>query len=492
MAFAPKLFTQIMLTTGLLTSFAAAQTPTPPDPCAPIQWKGETPWANPVSTNITYLHLENIIARVFSNSVTIQSAEAAVRSAQREVSIQRSAYWPTLTAGTSWNQDLDGRGHRQPPDTYAASLTANWVLFDGFQRKLAVIKAARERDASQFSELEVRRELHQLISTVWFAALLAQDRMDASQHDIFFNHSMLDSIIDRYRAGVARRSDILNFKVKLMENVDTYFSQRLLFDSNITILEKLLQTSGELSVDTHRLMDPYPDQMDFLELDVEEQIRLARKIRPDLKQQEETLKAARTDVNLARGTRLPSLELFGDYSTGHDSSYTFNIPDEASSSVGISLSWDLFSGFSSHHEIIQAKEKLLISELELESLELDLREELTRLFKNFNHALQLYYNSELRREAAKEDRELVTLLYESDLVAVTRLNEVQQDSSLATEQFIQSRVRLGAAWENILIATGRMREETLASEISPPDLPIDNDTFFHAPAPTPPSQKETP
>lgn len=494
MAFVPKAYLLVLIAGGLFTVNACAQTNSVTDPCAPILWQGETPWQTPVPKNIIHIRLDEVIAQVFSNSVTLQSAEAAVRSAQREVSIQRSAYWPSLTFETSWDQNLDGRGHRQPPDDYAASLSATWVLFDGFQSKLAVLKAAHERNATQYAELEVRRELHQLISTIWFAALLAQDRMDASQQDIFFNRSMLDSAIERYTAGVARRSDVLNFKVKLMEDVDTYFTQRLLFDSNITILEKLLQTHGVLSVDTHRLVDPYPDQMDFLNLDIEEQIRFARSARGDLLQQEEQIAASKTDVNLARGSRLPSITFDGEYSVGHESTYTFEVPEEASGTLGITLSWDLFSGFVSHHELIQAKDELLISELELEQLELDLREELTRLFKNFKISLQLYYNSALRLEAAGEDRKLVTLLYDSDLVAVTRLNEVQADSVHSKEQFIKSRVRVGEAWEAILISTGRMRHEALASTSGLP-LPTEiiSDKLFHIenPALIPMSKKES-
>ena len=484
MAFARKLNSLIALTTVLLCLTAAAQT----DPCAPIQWRGETPWKSPVSTNITLINLDDFITEVFSNSITIRTAEAAVASAQREVSLQRSTYWPTLTAETSWNQTLDGRTHRESPDNYAASLNATWLLFDGFQRELSVLKSKYDRNAAQYAEQEVRRGLHQVISTVWFATYLAQERMDASQDDIFFNKDMLESVVERYEAGVARRSDVLNFKVKLMEDVNTYFTQRLLFDSNITILERLRQTHGTLSIDTHRLVDPYPYAMDFLDLDIDEQIKFAESARGDIQGQKEQILASQADVNISRGTRLPSVSFSGDYSVGQESSYTFEVPDEATTSIGITLSWDLFSGFSSHHEIMQKNISLLLAEMELESLELDLREELTRLFKSYNHALQIYYNSILRKEAAFEDRELVTLLYESDLVAVTRLNEVQKDSVHAIEQNIISRVLVAEAWESILIASGRMRHEALAAYSTlQDDIERDNKDLFH----TPPPQKET-
>jgi len=428
------------------------------DVCAPIEWRGETPWETPVSTNITTVTLDEVIAQVFSNSVTIQSAEAAVRSAKREVSIQRSAYWPALSFGSTWGEEYDGRGHRdKDSDAYTASLNATWVLFDGFQREFSVLKSAHDRNAQKFAEQEVRRGLHQLISTVWFATVLAQDRMDASQQDIFFNKRMLETEVEKYRADVGRRSDILNFKVKLMEDVNTYFTQRLLFDSNITILETLLQTNGVLSVNTHRFIDPYPDGMNFLEADLEEQIEYARHIRADIRQQEARVASAKIDVNRMRSSRLPTVTLNADYSVGPDSTYDFDVPDAAGSSIEIALTWPLFSGFSSHHQIIRSKIQHLIAELDLEQKELDLREELTRLFKNFKNALHLYYNATLRREAALEDRELVTLLYQNNLVRVTRLNEVQKDSVHSTEQFIKSRVRVGEAWEAILIASGRMR-----------------------------------
>ncbi len=433
------------------------------DICAPIEWHGETPWKTPLSTNMIYLTLDSVIAQVFSNSITIKSAEAAVRSAQRELSIQRSAYWPSLSFGMSWGETYDGRGHRdKDSDAYSASLNATWLLFDGFQRELNVLKSSHERNAMQFAEQEARRGLHQVISTVWFATVLAQDRMDASQQDIFFNQRMLETEVQKYKADVGRRSDILNFKVKLMEDVNTYFSQRLLFDSNITILEKLLQTNGVLSVDTHRFIDPYPDEMNFLDIDLEEQIEYARHIRADIRQQEERLDIAKIDVNILRGTRLPTITFNANYSVGHENTPDFRVPEEASGSIGVALTWPLFSGFSSHHQIIRSKTQRLIAEMDLEQSELDLREELTRLFKNFKHSLHLYYNAALRREAALEDRKLVTLLYQNNLVRVTRLNEVQKDSVHSTEQFIKARVGVGEAWEAILIASGQMRHAASA------------------------------
>jgi outer membrane protein len=435
------------------------------DPCAPIEWRGDTPWAIPVSTNMIRLTLDEVIAKIFSDSVTLQLAEAAVRSAQREVSIQRSAYWPSLSFESTWGEDYDGRGHRDSDsDAYTASLNATWVLFDGFDREMSVLKAVHDRKATEFAAQEARRGLHQVISSVWFATVLAQDRMDAAQQDILFNQNLLAIEIQKYQADVGRRSDILNFKVKLMEAVDTYFSQRLLFDSNVTILERLMQTHGVLSVDTHRFIDPYPDQFDFIDMDLEEQIRYARHIRSDIRQQEEVVASAKADVNLARGSRLPTLTLLADYSTEHDSTYEFNVPDDAAGYVGVTLEWPLFSGFSSHHEIIQSKTEQQIAEIELEDLEQGLREELTTLFKNYKNALHLYFNASLRRDAALEDRKLVMLLYQNNLVQMTRLNEVQKDSVLATEEFIKSRVRVGEAWEAILIATGRMRPAALAPE----------------------------
>jgi outer membrane protein TolC len=453
----------VLCATGVLAAEPVEVNKDLPDPCAPIAWRGDTEWKNPVATNITRVTLDEVIVGVFSNSVTIRSAEAAVRAAQREVSLQRSAYWPTLSASASWQRSrtyVDAADNET--DSYSASLNASWLLFDGFQRELELVKSMHQRNASEYAEQEVRRNLHQVISTVWFATILAQDRMDAAQQDIFFNEQMLEAEKEKYRVGVGRRSDILNFKVKLMEDVNTYFSQRLLFDSNITILERLLQTNGVLSVDTHRFVDPYPDELDYLDVDLEQQVAYARHIRADIRQQEETVAATKKDVNIVRGTRLPSVTLNADYGLANERSFDFDVPEEGELTAGVSMSWSLFSGFSSHHEVMQAQEQVLIEELALDQKELELREELTRLYKNFKNALHLYYNAALRRDAALEDRELVSLLYESDLVQVTRLNEVQKDSVAATEEFIKSRVRVGEAWEAILIATGRTRDPELS------------------------------
>lgn len=433
----------------------------------PMHWVGEKPWQTPLLTNAVKLTLPSAIRKTFASAPDIDAAEARLQAAQRALGVERSAFWPSVSFSAAWRKARTETAGTFP-DVYSAGIGVNWKLFDGFQRKFKTLRAALERDVASLAADEVRRLLQRAVTRAYFGALLAQERMLAARGDIAFNEMMLEFVTKRYRTGTGNRSDVLNFKIRVTEDVDTYLTQRQLFAVSLAALEALMDTRPPLSVNTHRLVNPHPNPLNTIVVNLSQELEYAHSARPDLRALISQIAAARADINAERGRRLPSISLNANQSVQRQHDADVQISEETSSFVGISLNWDLFTGGNIHHAVGEAKATLHEAEAKYWIKRREVARELKQYEQTLEHARMKLINGRLGCEAAMEDRDMVTKLYESGLVAVTRLNEVQKDVAHSLERLAQARVLFSQTWEELRIAAGRRRPETLPGS-TPPD-----------------------
>lgn len=423
-------------------------------PDAPMEWPGPTPWQDPVPETLISLTLPDAVTAAFASSPSIDAANSRVQAAQRALGIQRSAYWPAISLNSSWGQDRT-HGLGRAPAQYAAGIGASWDIFDGFQREFETLKARHERDAVTLLADETCRLLQRAVTRAFFGALLAQDRMLAAHGDFAFNDMMLTLVLKRYSTGTASRSDVLNFRIRVTEDVDTYLTQRQLFAVNLTALEVLIDAVTPLGVDTHCVVNPHPESTEAMVVNLPIEIEFAQNERTDLRAQMARIAAARAAINAARGRRLPSLSLDADYTLEREDNAKFRYPEEGATFVGLTLKWDIFNGGNTAHSVGAAQARLQEAEARYRVQIRDLTIELKRYDQMLEHARMRVANGILACEAAQEDRAMVTRLYEDGLVAVTRLNEVQKDVAHSLERLVQARVLFSQTWEELRIASGR-------------------------------------
>lgn len=468
------------------TALSAASTN---DPGVTMSWPGDRPWEKPIPQNLVSLTLQDVISEVFVSAPDIDAAEARVQAAQRALGMQRSAFWPSVSVSAGWGRSRTHTGG-QSPDAYDAAVGASWELFNGFQREFEALRTKHERNIATHAATEAHRLLQRATTRAFFAALLAQDRMLAARGDYTFNNMMLEFVRKRYATGTASKSDVLNFKIRVTEDVDSYLTERQLFAISLTALEALIGTAGAFSVDTHRMINPHPKPIESMVVNLEQEIAYARHARADLQAQEIAIAAARASINAARGARLPSVSLNADYSTAREDDADFQVPEETATFVGLTLNWDIFAGGNTHHAVGAAKALLREAEANYERAVRELRREITQYEQTLEFARMRVATGILGCEAAMEDRDMVTELYEAGLVAVTRLNEVQKDVEHSLERLVQARVLFSQTWEELRIASGRMRPEASAPSLGIETIEYDAESYI-APGSTGPMPLHT-
>ena len=98
--------------------------------------------------DIQSLDLETARRFAIMQNPTLAAAEARVQQAKELIIQARSAYWPSLDASYSvsreWLSDTEYHNRENPNDPedhFRTGITAEWVLFDGFEREFLNTRA---------------------------------------------------------------------------------------------------------------------------------------------------------------------------------------------------------------------------------------------------------------------------------------------------------------------------------------------------------------
>jgi outer membrane protein TolC len=195
---------------------------------------------------------------------------------------------------------------------------------------------------------------------------------------------------------------------------------------------------------------PYTGNLDEL-------VSTAYEFNPDWAKLEAGLKALAGAVATARSGFFPKIALTGDLHRWWNS-YTAGMATPANKegwSIGVGAEIPLFDGFLTRNKVAEAlarvsklkEEKLLLRE----GIGLQLRE----LFLGLDAASKTYQSAEKAMTAARENRDLTSRAYQSELVETEKVIRAQLFEALMTAQYYKARYDLVEIESQISLVVGK-------------------------------------
>jgi len=406
-------------------------------------------------------------AKAFSvrNHPSIRAAAQSVRAAAAIARQARSAYWPTLSLATSAEHTHevpvgDGGMGVDPFNTYTIGATINWLVFDGYARRFSVA-AAKYNEAGETAALaEVQRLLMQAVSRAYFNALLAQEQMIIAKRDAEFNGELTTETEKRYNAGVAAKSDVLNFQIRLAEAESKVITAQFDFRIAAIVLARLLGLrTAQLPRDF--ALEPIAEiPQSFTSPEAESEIDYALRGRPDLIRFRLAVKAAEATVRATESEYWPSVTVQAGYGETRKKNPRWNNSSDASSYIGLTVSWDVFTGGSTGHAVAAAEAAAGEAREEIAERYLAIAAEVRQQVATVKMARE---QAQLRRrifDMTAETRDLVRRQYDAGTTSLTRLNEAQTDLVRAEGLHALARIRLWLALDDLDAVVGRSVENT--------------------------------
>jgi outer membrane protein TolC len=124
--------------------------------------------------------------------------------------------------------------------------------------------------------------------------------------------------------------------------------------------------------------------------------------------------------------------------------------------VGVSLSWNIFDGFSRESRINTARASSLVSQASQETLENSIRSSVESLSNSLGIDIQYYSDSGLMLEQAQEQYRLSLMSYGMGALSLTDLLDAQSDLSRAEANLVSAKVAALKSEASLLVQLGRM------------------------------------
>ena len=335
--------------------------------------------------------MEDAIAIAVKNNHNLRVARNNTRLAGIDASLNNSGYLPTITAAGSVsysdeNQNVtfsDGNStaiEGAVTESYNASVTAEYMIFDGLVRKFTQAGNEANFDLKQVQE---RQEVENTIITIYqsfFNVTFQQQMVQNLKVNIENSLDRLKRTEKNLKYGQGTYLDELNAQVDL--NNDSINYRDALKDLNNLKRELNLVLGREVSTafetDTSVVFTP-----DLLDVDV---LGHAERDNVQMVLAAQNILISEIDIKINRAQFLPKISGSGSYrwSESQNPPTSFALNNEAYGvNLGLNLSWNIFDG-RNLARVKKAKITKLNREIELEEIKFQLKTDVLNALETYN------------------------------------------------------------------------------------------------------------
>ena len=339
-------------------------------------------------------------------------------------------------------------------ESYRASLTASYILFDGFSRRFTNAMARFGREESEASRREISRLLLDAVAQSFFGVQLARESVSIAEADEEFNQRLLKEARARRERGTGSKSDVLNFEVALRAAQSARIQ---------AVGEKkvaLVALAALMGMPDARLGDaitvaPLPSESseELLPPDADAIIGNGLDQRPDVQQGEFQVARIRAQLGQRKSVYYPQVNAFASQDAQTSDNSRFERGDFGGT-VGINVSYNLFAGGRNRAAVAEARAQLEEAEYLLEDTRLGAAREIRQRAIELQTAQEALVLQRTTAELVDENRDLVEKEYKAGQGSLVRLNQAQRDLIEARARLALARVALYYARHALETATG--------------------------------------
>lgn len=354
-------------------------------------------WAAPVE-----MRLADSITAALQNNPSIKMAAADKDKAKWNVTEAEGARMPSLSLGSSYTENGGGQGGAGN-DSWANSVRLNWQLYSGGRVEGQIDQAELALKIADFGMDKVKQQMRLDTTIAYYNVLQARNSVKVSQETVASLHQHLTNVQAKFEVGAVAKSDVLRSEVELANA-----------EQNLT---KTQNSQALAVVDLNNLMGFAQDTELLLKDELseagenttlEECIQLALANRPEIKQASANVAIAEESRDIAKSSRLPSVNLSGSNSW-NDSLVPAN--GDGRWSVGLSANWNIFDGNITNAKIRAADAALQKSDEQARQSRDSVEMEVRQAYLSMKEAAQRIETTKVAAVKAEEDLNIAMVKY---------------------------------------------------------------------------------
>lgn len=384
------------------------------------------------------------------NVVSLGTNESNLRAAYGQL-------LPSLGASGGWRWDrsegpegtyvqggtLVYRSGNQESRTFTAGASTQWTLFDGLANFATISQRKNDLEAARMALERVKQDI--VFNTIanYYLVLNSKQVLKVREDDLAYNQKNLEIITERNKLGAVTLADVYaqqvnvgNSELALIQaknDLDTYQSQLLTYLGLDVLAE--VNVSDPIETDTTKVLESeqFLKQYDNIKATVNE----ALNNRLDYKSAQYRLESAYNGVTVAKGDYFPRLT--NNNSFGSTSGSLSELFKSRGYSVGLSLSFPIFSGWTTENNVEYAKVQAKTSEITLTELERQIKIDLKKTYLDFQAAKKRLDVSAKNVLSAQQNRQIEQEKYSIGSGTFVNLLLASSNYTLALQTNINNR-----------------------------------------------------
>ena len=403
------------------------------------------------------LTLDEYFAAALERSEVVATQAELIRQAEERHTQANSALRPTVNGVASYTrQDPIPAGDlstsTSPNRQSLAKLTATQPLFRGFREFAALRQTQALLGAQNQDYLGARTQLFKDVTQNFYTVLSIEQDLKNLDEEINQNLDREKELNSRVRIGRSRIGEVLS----VQSTISTLRAQVEQLQGQLSAArEAFAFLSGLASTTLLRDAEGLPANLEPLD---EYLARL--ELRPDVKASQQRLSAAQENTKVARGARLPSLDL----NANRYLERTGNLKD-SNWDVGIALTVPIYAGGLLQSKVSEAVSQSTQAELSTSQVRRQAEQEIRSVYQSVVFDRSQLDALEKATESARKNYETQRRDYRLGLV--TNLDVLQALTAFQQNQLALDRARYTTKLDYLKLQAAAVRRPAPPPEAAP-------------------------
>jgi len=385
-----------------------------------------------------------------------RSTWAAARQQAAALGSAESAWLPNLSATGSETRaygehvDVTGNLDSTPQNTRDAALNLSWTLYDFGAREGRISSARRLLDAAAATASSVTQQTVLNVVTSYYGLVAADEDVVAAKIAESDSERALEVARGLSEGGAGSLADVLQAETAY----DQAVLARVQADAAAKVARGTLNITLGLNADFVLKLDPVPVPAEVPSLTARMTVLMAQAQiqRPDLAAALSQRDAAVANIAVARAAGWPSIAL----SAGRDLTDTTGVPHQNFSSVGVSVTVPIFTGFSVAYGVRQAQAALEASEANAEQVRLSVTQGVWNAYYSLDSANKQVTVTSGLIKTAEQNEEVALGRYQGGVGTIIDVITAQAAAALARQTRIASELAWQTSRAQLAFALGRL------------------------------------
>jgi len=314
-------------------------------------------------------------------------------------------------------------------DNYLTGLSVRQYLFD-FGRVRGLIHEQQDEAAAAKARYDLARlNLILEVSQRYFELLATRANVKVFEKSVEQRHEHLHEAQLMSQAELKPQIDVFTTQAQLSRSqLDLIKAKNAAADAKVAL-------DNAMGLSENAIDYRMADQLNWnpIATDLAQLLGEAIDLRPDLKMMAHEAEAAGARVKIYRSDYFPTIQGAGDYETmgtGTPASNNFD--------AGVVVSWPIFNGFQTEHQVAEAKYKQDSINHQIEDLRQQIVLEVTRAFLDWQASVAAIKKAQSVLDASQEELHLAEHRYRAGLGNVVELEDAQTRYTLDSSNYVDA------------------------------------------------------